>query len=126
MTNPAPEEDWTRSPARPLGALVVLSLLLTALMIGWAEGRGPGPRSGMLADAPLLAPRLIDVNRATPAELDLLPGIGPKRAAAIIDERDLGGPFRSLDDLERVHGIGPRTVEKLRGIATAEIPDTGR
>ncbi|MEO0511298.1 MAG: ComEA family DNA-binding protein [Planctomycetota bacterium] len=55
----------------------------------------------------------VDVNTATAAELDLLPGIGPARAAAIIESRETKGPFRSVDDLQRVSGIGPKTAEKL-------------
>jgi competence ComEA-like helix-hairpin-helix protein len=55
----------------------------------------------------------IDVNRADARTLDVLPGIGASRAAAIVSERSRG-PFRDLSDLERVSGIGPRTVAGLR------------
>jgi competence protein ComEA len=59
----------------------------------------------------------IDVNKATAEELRQLPGIGPKRSQAIIDERQKG-PFKSADDLRRVHGIGPKTLDKLRPYVT--------
>lgn len=55
----------------------------------------------------------LDPNRATAEELALLPGIGPARAMAIVAAR-AGDPFRQLEDLQRVHGIGPRTVASLR------------
>lgn len=55
----------------------------------------------------------ININTAGPAELDTLPRIGPALAQRIIDFRDANGPFRSLQDLERVSGIGPKTVERL-------------
>lgn len=55
----------------------------------------------------------IDINRATAKELESLPGIGPKLAARILAERELG-PFESVDHLQRVRGIGAKTVEKLR------------
>jgi competence protein ComEA len=55
----------------------------------------------------------VDVNSASAAELAELPGIGQSKAAAIIAEREKK-PFASVDDLERVRGIGARTVEDLR------------
>jgi competence protein ComEA len=61
---------------------------------------------------------MIDVNTATAAELRKLPGIGPKLSQAIIDERERA-PFKSVDDLRRVHGIGAKTLDKLRPYITA-------
>jgi competence protein ComEA len=61
---------------------------------------------------------LIDVNRATAAELQRLPGIGPKLAARIILARDRQ-PFRRVEDLRKVSGIGAKTLEKLRPHVTA-------
>lgn len=64
--------------------------------------------------------RKLDINTATAAELDLLPRIGPTLAARIIADREEHGPFGSLDDLTRVHGIGTKTVAGLVPHATAE------
>ena len=58
----------------------------------------------------------IDVNVATAAELESLPGVGPATAAAIITERERNGPFVDVDDLDRVPGIGPAKLEALRGL----------
>jgi competence protein ComEA len=55
----------------------------------------------------------IDVNSASAEELQRLPGIGPVMAGRIITERDKR-PFESPEDLRRVSGIGPKTLEKLR------------
>lgn len=55
----------------------------------------------------------LDINRAGVEELKLLPGIGPKKAEAIVAERQKR-PFRSVDDLRRVPGIGPKTLANLR------------
>ncbi len=55
----------------------------------------------------------IRVNVATPAELELLPGVGPVIANRIADDRAANGPFRDLRDLQRVKGIGPKTAERL-------------
>lgn len=49
----------------------------------------------------------IDLNRAGPAELTLIPGIGPRLAEEIVRYREKSGPFKTLSDLERVRGIGP-------------------
>jgi competence protein ComEA len=59
-------------------------------------------------------PRAMSLNSATVAELDSLPGVGPARAAAIVQERERGGPFSSIDDLGRVPGVTPVLVRKLR------------
>jgi competence protein ComEA len=63
----------------------------------------------------------IDVNRATAAELQQLPGIGPKISQRIIDEREKR-PFASVDELRRVSGIGAKTLDKLRPFVTVETP----
>jgi competence protein ComEA len=65
----------------------------------------------------------ININTATETELQRLPGIGQKRAADILANRRLQGPFRSVDDLDRVKGIGPATLEHLRPFIT--IGDSG-
>jgi len=56
---------------------------------------------------------VIDPNRADAAELAALPGIGPALAQRIVEER-ARGPYKSVDDLLRVHGIGEKTLAKLR------------
>lgn len=58
---------------------------------------------------------LINVNTAPQAELELLPRIGPEIARRIVEERAANGPFRRLEDLRRVRGIGPKTLDELRG-----------
>lgn len=62
--------------------------------------------------APLtFASGMINVNTATIEELSQLRNIGPSKAAAIIAYRDDHGPFRSVQELAQVVGIGERTVE---------------
>ncbi|NUU62296.1 helix-hairpin-helix domain-containing protein [Paenibacillus sp. JW14] len=55
---------------------------------------------------------------ATVAELMNLPGIGEKKAQAIIDYRSSKGAFRGATDLGKVKGIGPKVLEKLRPLVT--------
>jgi competence protein ComEA len=58
----------------------------------------------------------ININTASLSDLDLLPGIGPAKGQAIIDYRRQQGPFRTIEELENVSGIGPKTMEQLRGL----------
>jgi len=57
----------------------------------------------------------IDPNRADAATLESLPGVGPARALAILEARGRR-PFRCVEDLERVPGIGPRTLAGMAGL----------
>lgn len=67
----------------------------------------------------VVAPRLVDVNRASAEELALLPGIGPAIAGRIVSDRSERGPFASVDELRRVKGIGAATLERVRPFAAA-------
>ena len=60
----------------------------------------------------------LDLNAATPAQLEALPGIGPALAQAIIQERERQGGFHSVDDLRRVRGIGDVRFAQLRPLVT--------
>ena len=60
----------------------------------------------------------VDLNTATAADLETLPGVGPATAAAIVDDRTRNGPFASVDDLDRVPGIGPAKLAALRDQVT--------
>jgi competence protein ComEA len=75
-----------------------------------AGGAGPGSGGGPAGP--------IDLNLATEAELDALPGVGPATAAAIVAHRSAHGPFRSVDALGEVRGIGPAKLEALRPLVT--------
>ncbi len=60
----------------------------------------------------------VNVNTATQAELETLKGVGPAKAKAIIEDRSKNGPFKSVDDLDRVKGFGKKSVDKLRNDLT--------
>jgi len=74
-------------------------------------GRPPGGASGKSSGR---APGTIDVNRAAAVELEALPGIGPTLARRIVESRQREGPFLAPEDLLRVRGIGPRSLERIR------------
>ena len=71
-----------------------------------------GPRPG--AKAPTVPAQPVDLNAATAAELDALPGVGPSTAAAIVEWRTRHGRFRSVEDLLEVPGIGDAKLDRLR------------
>jgi len=85
---------------------LILSLVLAAAMPFVAVA---GPLDINTADADALA--------------ETLKGVGPKKAVAIVRDRQQNGPFRTVDELARVAGIGPRVVEDNRARITAVIPD---
>lgn len=60
----------------------------------------------------------VDLNTATAEQLDVLPGVGPATAAAIIAHREQVGPFQSVEDLLEVRGIGDAKLEQLRPLVT--------
>ena len=105
-------------------ALLVAALLW--LLAVWPEGAvqedvpplDPARAEGA---ARLLLGEPLDLNRADHESLEALPGIGPARARAIVRERERA-PFRSVGELQRVRGIGPRTVAGLEGLLRVEPP----
>ena len=64
----------------------------------------------------------LDINSAPPTELSLLPGIGPTMASRIIETRQQRGPFKSVDDIIHVPGIGEITLQDMRPFIRT-IPD---
>ncbi len=133
--------DPKRGASSPLAACgaILMALALVALARGHELSRREAPSAPAPAPpdagvepqdggqvARLLEGRPVDLNRASAEELQLLPRIGPTLAARIVEERERGGPFRSVAELARVRGIGPRTVERLAPLATAgPPPDAG-
>jgi competence protein ComEA len=85
-----------------LGALFVVSVASQAHGYFDRKQSSPVPTEGV-----------VNVNTATAEQLALLPGIGPSRAEAIIQARQ-NRPFRAVQDLLRVRGIGPATLQNLR------------
>lgn len=122
---------WTPEERRG-AALVVALLLLGAAWDGWRAWRPaflPAPAPAMRAErtAPGDPPRAaeqvarapargdtLDLNRASESDLDRLPGIGPVLARRIVEHRERHGPFRRIEELRAVRGVGPRLLERLR------------
>jgi competence protein ComEA len=62
----------------------------------------------------------LNLNAATAAQLELLPGIGPSLASRIVAYRTAHGRFGSITELDKVDGIGPKTLERLVPLVTVE------
>lgn len=106
---------WPERPAPPAPPCEAPRLTAPAVPgSNWVDvrcggsGNPPSGAAGLLFGIPL------DLGRAGQADLEALPGIGPQRAAAILEARE-ERPFCAPRDLTRVPGIGPRTAERLRG-----------
>jgi competence protein ComEA len=76
----------------------------------------------MLAALAGAARAAVNINTATKEELTSIKGVGDKRAQDIIDYRTKNGPFKTVDDLEKVPGIGPGFMKKIR----SQITTTGK
>jgi competence protein ComEA len=103
---------------RPGDQRTVAALLAGALaLLAAAWWRHGGHRGGLVnidRAPPLVARFQLDVNQADWPELIQLPGVGEVLAQRVIADRQRNGAFRSFDDLARVRGLGPRTLERIR------------
>jgi competence ComEA-like helix-hairpin-helix protein len=111
---------------RTIGAFVGAGWLMLAVWLalsGWVpwDERGGEPTSQPRRPADGLQYQ-VDVNAAAWQEWALLPGIGETTAKRIVEYRERTGRFARLDDLRRVRGIGPKTLERLRPYLLLEPP----
>jgi competence protein ComEA len=74
--------------------------------------------AGVLGIAPTVAGALVSLNTADATALELLPGVGPVLAQRIVQWRMTNGPFRSVDELGEVSGIGDAIMSQLRPLVT--------
>ncbi|MCX5042761.1 ComEA family DNA-binding protein [Aldersonia sp. NBC_00410] len=81
-----------------------------------AIGPGRGSAAGAGGTAPQGSTGKVNLNTATEAQLDELPGVGPVTAAAIVGWRNANGPFSDVEQLGEVDGIGPARLAKLRDL----------
>lgn len=103
---------------RVLPLLLVLSMLMAGVMPAQAQAAIKGEAKAAV---------VVNLNTATAAELEALPGIGPSTAARIVEYRQKNGPFKKIEDLMNVQGVGEKSFLKLRTqITVAAKPEGGR
>jgi competence protein ComEA len=93
----------------PAGTLLVAAVIAAGLgAAAWLRaGRVPVASGGSMPDVRL------DLNRATVAELVVLPGLGQKLAERVVADRTDRGPYRAVEELARVQGINAAMVERV-------------
>jgi len=110
--------SWPRLVLRradQAAAAAVLAIALALLAGHWLwHGQLRGRLVAIDRAQPIAVKLQIDVNGADWAELSLLPGIGEQLAKRIVADRTANGPYRDWDDLRRVRGIGPKTLEAMK------------
>ncbi len=88
------------------------------IMVGVTPPPGAALPAGPAAPGAPAAGSPVNLNTATLADLDTLPGVGPVLAQRILDARDAQGGFRAVSDLRKVDGIGDARYEQLKDLVT--------
>lgn len=92
-----------------------LSLIVFASLIAvQAASVGAQSKGSSRATAKPASTGIVNLNTASAAELEALPGIGAKTAARIVEYRQKNGPFKKIEDLMNVRGVGEKNFLKLK------------
>jgi competence protein ComEA len=97
-------------------AVALITLVSLVVIAGWLiwQGRLRGRLIDIETAEPVAIQFQIDINQADWPEIALLPNVGEQLAKRIVADRAANGSFHSLEDLDRVRGIGPKTVESMK------------
>ena len=123
-----PVPGWSPYIQMRLMGLVVAFCVGVAVPYVWTGGVSIAPTRERLdvrqgaRDPADLREYLVDVNTASAAELVILPGVGMAMAESIVAEREANGPFQSLEDLQRVKGLGVKKIRQLRDFVMPLVP----
>ncbi len=94
---------------RTVLSIVALAFLVAAQPVSAAQASKPSARASKPA-----ATGTVNINTASAAQLDALPGIGAKTAALIVEYRQKNGPFKKVEELMNVRGVGEKNFLKLK------------
>jgi competence protein ComEA len=92
----------------------VLALVAVVMAHPLAQTPAPDKANSRAAKPPVM----VNINTASATELEELPGVGAKTAARIIEYRQKKGPFKKIEELMNVQGIGEKSFLKLRAQLT--------
>lgn len=98
-----------------LKALIFIVGFTLTLLLGGITLTNPSHAQADIATLQQMHQR-INLNAATEKQILLLPDIGPTLAKRIIESRQTDGPFKQIEDLQRINGIGPITAQRLQNL----------
>ncbi|MBZ5640535.1 MAG: helix-hairpin-helix domain-containing protein [Acidobacteriia bacterium] len=105
----------------PVASRCLVAGILSIFLVAAASPAraAPPPAASRSAAAKAVPTAPVDVNTASAAQLETVPGIGKALAQRIVEFREKNGPFGEVDDLVKVRGIGEKSIQRLKPYLTA-------
>lgn len=119
---------WLHRADQLLLGVLLIALVILLVVFRWKLSGGWKSEIEIVSQQPREYFYSIDINKASWVEWAQLDGIGEKLAKRIVEDRDAHGPFKTIEQLDRVRGIGPKLIEKLRPFLKCDVdpPSTKR
>jgi competence protein ComEA len=111
-----------RSALVLIAALVFISSPLVAQSAAPKAQTGGGRATKPPVTATVISTEVVNLNSATAAQIATLPGIGPKTADLVVQYRTKNGPFKKIEELMNVRGIGEKSFLKIKDRLTVAAP----
>lgn len=106
---------WILRSSDQIVTALLATIVLGLMIVRWVQLSGWGADPVEIDELPPVANQFrLEVNSASTIEWSQLDGIGEVLAERIVESRERAGDFENIDDLLRVEGIGPRTLEQIR------------
>ena len=105
---------------RIVAALLVAFVAIAPRAVAQESDRAASSKAAAAAASP------VNLNTATAAQLEALPGIGARTAALIVEYRQKNGAFKKIEELMNVRGVGERSFLKLKSLIIVSPPKTER